>query len=151
MHCHFLLQGIFPTQDGLRITYVSWIAGGFFTKVATWEALRFPGYYKYCCNEHWGSHVFLELWLFSGHVPRSGTAGRHQCMCVASRRTVQMNLFPGQKQRCSCKEQTHGHREERRWWTENSTDIYTFLCVSQTSRGRLMYSTGSSACCSVMT
>ena len=103
-------------DPGIKLTSLTSpeLAGGFFTKIATWEALRFPGYYKQCCNGHWGSHVFLELRFFSGHVPRSGTADRHQCMCVASRRKVQMNLFPGQEQRCSCKEQTHGPREERR-------------------------------------
>ena len=38
--CHFLLQGIFPTQDGTRISFVPCLlAGGFFTTSSTWGAL----------------------------------------------------------------------------------------------------------------
>ena len=38
--CHFLLQGIFPTQDGTRISFVPCLlAGGFFTTSTTWGAL----------------------------------------------------------------------------------------------------------------
>ena len=36
--CHFLLQEIFPTQDGTCISFSSCIAGGFLTASATWEA-----------------------------------------------------------------------------------------------------------------
>ena len=35
--------------------------------------------------------------------------------------------------------------------SEGSTDIYTQPCVKQTASGKLLYSTGSSAWCSVMT
>ena len=40
MGCHFLLQGIFPTQ-GLnpRLLHLPALAGRFFTSAATWEAL----------------------------------------------------------------------------------------------------------------
>ena len=36
--CHFLLQGIFPTQGSNLVSCVSYIAGGFFLTKATWEA-----------------------------------------------------------------------------------------------------------------
>ena len=35
--CHFLLQGIFPTQVSNPFSCVSCIVGGFFTDSATWE------------------------------------------------------------------------------------------------------------------
>ena len=35
--CHFLLQGIFPTQGSNLVSCVSCIAGGFFLTKATWE------------------------------------------------------------------------------------------------------------------
>ena len=36
--CHALLQGIFPTQHRIHISYVSCIEGGFFTTCTTWKA-----------------------------------------------------------------------------------------------------------------
>ena len=39
--CHFLLQGIFPTQgSNPRLLRLPALAGGFFTTSATWEARR---------------------------------------------------------------------------------------------------------------
>ena len=38
--CHYLLQGIFPTQgSNLRLLGLPALAGGFFTTSITWEAL----------------------------------------------------------------------------------------------------------------
>ena len=37
--CHFLLLGIFPTQELNSLSYVSCIGSGFFTTSGTWEAL----------------------------------------------------------------------------------------------------------------
>ena len=40
--CHALLQGIFPTQgSNLHLLNLTALAGGFFTTVTTWEALRY--------------------------------------------------------------------------------------------------------------
>ena len=36
--CHALLQRTFPTRDGTCMSYVSCLAGGFFTSSATWES-----------------------------------------------------------------------------------------------------------------
>ena len=36
--CHFLLQGIFPTQESNLCLMSPALAGEFFTTVATWEA-----------------------------------------------------------------------------------------------------------------
>ena len=44
MGCHFLLQGIFPTQDRPRVSCISCTAGGFFYCWATREALFPPTY-----------------------------------------------------------------------------------------------------------
>ena len=42
MGCHFLLQGIFPTQGAnlFLLCLLQWQAGGFFTTSTTWEALH---------------------------------------------------------------------------------------------------------------
>ena len=45
---------------------------------------------------------------------------------------------------------TEGEEESEANW-ESSIGIYTLLCVKQTASGKLVYSTGSSARCSVMT
>ena len=45
---------------------------------------------------------------------------------------------------------TRGDGEGETNW-ESRIDIYTLLCVEQTARGKLLYSTGSSAWCSVIT
>ena len=42
VHCHFLLQGIFPTQGSNPHLFRSpALTGGFFTTSTTWEALLF--------------------------------------------------------------------------------------------------------------
>ena len=66
---------------------------------------------------------------------------------------VQMNLFAGPEQRHRCREWTCGHGGKREGGTnwEIRIDIYTLPCVKQIASGNLLYSTGSSAWCSVMT
>ena len=64
-----------------------------------------------------------------------------------------MNVFAGQEQRCRCRERACGHGGEEgsgmNW--EIQIDMYTLLCVKQIASGNLLYNTGSSAQCSVMT
>ena len=67
-------------------------------------------------------------------------------MCVESRTTVWRNLVPGQ-------DQSVDKSGEGEWginW-EIRLDIYTLLCVKRIASGKLLWSTGSSAQCSVMT
>ena len=35
-----------------------------------------PDYCKYCCNEHWGTCVFLN-YVFLGYMPSSGISGSY--------------------------------------------------------------------------
>ena len=66
---------------------------------------------------------------------------------------VQMNLFAKQKWRRRCREQTYGPRGERgggmNW--KIGIDIYTLLCIKQITNENLLYSTGNSTQCSVVT
>ena len=74
---------------------------------------------------------------------------------------VQMNGFPGQEYRLRNREQTCGHKGEGEngpdW--EDRIDIYIFgasqevllPCIKYSAGGKLLYNTGSSAWCSVMT
>ena len=73
-------------------------------------------------------------------------------MQVESRKITHMNLVPGQEQRHRHREWTCGHSGEGESGTswQSRTDIYT-LRVKQLASGKLLYSTGSSALCSVMT
>ena len=67
---------------------------------------------------------------------------------------VQMNLFAGQEYRHRCREWTCGHGEGGRGGGMNweiGIDIYTLPCVKQIASGKMLYSAGSSALCSVMT
>ena len=34
----------------------------------------YPGYYKFCCSEHWGTVTF-RIVVFSGYMPSSGIVG----------------------------------------------------------------------------
>ena len=34
------------------------------------------GYYRQCCNEHWGACI-LSDWFFSGYMPKSGISGSY--------------------------------------------------------------------------
>ena len=73
-------------------------------------------------------------------------------MYVESRKMVQMSLVPGQLQGCRRREWTCGHS----WWGwggvnwEIEIDIYKLLSAKQKASGKVLYSTGSSAQCSVM-
>ena len=73
-------------------------------------------------------------------------------MYVESRKTVLLNLFAGQEERCSCREWTcgHGGRGGGMNW-EIEIDVHAPPCVKQPASGNLWYSTGSSARCSVVT
>ena len=64
---------------------------------------------------------------------------------------VQMNLFVGQE--CRRREWTCGHGGKGEGGTnwEIRFEINTLPCVKQMASGNLLYSTGSSAQCSVMT
>ena len=58
---------------------------------------------------------------------------------------VQMNLVPGQEQRCRCREWTFGHSKETGELNELSvTDIYTLAHEKWIANGNLLCSTGSS-------
>ena len=72
---------------------------------------------------------------------------------------VQMNWFSGQKLRHRCREQKYGHQGGKAMggggggvmnW-EIGIDILTLPCVKQIASGNLLYITGSSARCSVIT
>ena len=41
----------------------------------TFRFLLCPGHCKYCCNEHWGTCVFFELWFSQGICPVVGLLG----------------------------------------------------------------------------
>ena len=64
MGCHFLLQGIFPSQGSspplLPASHVSALAGEFFTTSATWEALN-PGKSQVPTWDHWGRPHLVGL------------------------------------------------------------------------------------------
>ena len=66
---------------------------------------------------------------------------------------VQMNLFSGQEQKHRCRGRTCGHRAEgegvMNW--EIRFNLSTLPCVKYIASGNLLYCTGSSAWCSVMT
>ena len=67
-------------------------------------------------------------------------------MCVESRTAVRRNLVPGQ-------DQSVDMLGEGEWginW-EIRLDIYTLPCVKRIASGKPLWSTGSSAQCSVMT
>ena len=63
---------------------------------------------------------------------------------------VQMNLFAGQEQRYRCSEQTLGHSWEREGGTIGRLAL-TYTHKNKIADGKLLYNTGSSARCSVMT
>ena len=67
---------------------------------------------------------------------------------------VQMNLFAKQKYRHRYREQTYGYQggegaDGMNW--EIRIDIYTLLCIKQITNENLLYSTGNSTQCSVVT
>ena len=64
--CHFLLQGIFPTQDG---TWVSRIAGRFFTIWATREALKHWTIRETPKSIDWLMPQILSTWCVLDPVP----------------------------------------------------------------------------------
>ena len=68
------------------------------------------------------------------------------------RKMVQMNLPAGQEQKHRT-ERTRGHTRGRGRWDELEIrfDINTLPCVKLIDSGNFLYSTGSSAQCSVMT
>ena len=68
------------------------------------------------------------------------------------RKMVLMNLFAGQQWRCRHREQTCGHREQRRrgWneWRQYHGNMYTTIC--KIASGNLLYDSGNSDPGSVM-
>ena len=42
----------------------------------TFKLLPWPGYYKQCCNEHWGACIFSNYGFF-GYMPKSRVAGSY--------------------------------------------------------------------------
>ena len=59
LHCVYVPQLSYP--------FICWWAS---------RLLPCPGYYKQCCNEHWGTHVsFNSLSISSVCMPSSGIAG----------------------------------------------------------------------------
>ena len=73
---------------------------------------------------------------------------------MESRKTVLMNLFARQQQRCTHRAQTCGHEEqgEGEGGTngENGMEAYTIIYLTDSS-GILLYDSGSSNWCSVTT
>ena len=69
-----------------------------------------------------------------------------------SRKMVLMNRLAGQEQTCRRRKRTCGHSNGVGGGKlTDRVDIYTVLCIKLTASGRLLYNTGSSARCSVMT
>ena len=70
-----------------------------------------------------------------------------------SKQTAEMNLLAKQKQNHRCKKRTFGY--QRRGCVnrevQTGTDIYTLLCIQQTTHENLLLSTGDSAPCSAAT
>ena len=67
---------------------------------------------------------------------------------------VQMNLFAKQKYRHRCREQTYGYQGGKGGGGMNwdiRIDTYTLLCIKQITNEDLLYSTGNSTQCSVVT
>ena len=67
---------------------------------------------------------------------------------------LQMNLFAKWKYRHRHREQTYGHqggkvRGGMNW--ETGIDIYKLLCIKEITNENLLYSTGNSTQCSVVT
>ena len=68
---HFLLQGLFPTQESNPCLLVSCLAGGFFTTSTTWETWAST----YCLSFQWSNHsealswkVLMQVRQFPRHV-----------------------------------------------------------------------------------
>ena len=88
--CHFLLQGIFPTNLGLEAKSPA-LAGGFFTTSATWEALPifrpsssiFKYYFCFVWDKLLGlqSFTYSILFLRSLCVPAGGSHSLRSSMC----------------------------------------------------------------------
>ena len=66
-----------------------------------------------------------------------------------------MNLFTKQKQSHRCRKQTYGYQGGKWVWGginwKSTTDTYTLLYIKQITNNNLLYSTGNSTQCSVMT
>ena len=54
VRCHALLPRIFLTQGLIHVSYISWIAGRFFTATDTWEAQIQEDIYSY--------KIYPDLW-----------------------------------------------------------------------------------------
>ena len=63
---------------------------------------------------------------------------------------VQMNVLAGQEQRCRYREWMCGHGREAVNW-EIRIDVCALPYVKELASGKLLYSTGSSARCSLFT
>ena len=105
-------------------------------------------------NEIWS---FVEMWMdlesvIQSEVSQKEKNKQHILMHICGK-MLQMNLFVGQEQRCRRREWTCGHRQVGEGGTnwEIRFDINILPCVKQIASGNLLYSTGSSAQCSVMT
>ena len=68
---------------------------------------------------------------------------------------VKMNLYSKQKHRHRCREQINRYQMEKgggmNWKIVNDTYTILILCVKQVTNENLLYSTGTSTQCSVVT
>ena len=67
---------------------------------------------------------------------------------------VQINLFAKQRYRHICREQMYGYQAGKEWVGQIGRlglTIYTLLCVEWMADEDLLYSTGSSTWCSIVT
>ena len=78
LSCHALLQGIFLTQ-GLSpcVSYVSCLAGGFFTTSATWDAPHISIYTGTPCTRARPPEHMEESVYTPGRVGSGGASSKH--------------------------------------------------------------------------
>ena len=74
--CHGLLQGSSPPRDGTHISYISALAGGFFTTSASWEAPISLSFIYWLIN-HLSLHLHLSIcpFLYLNSWTRKGRGG----------------------------------------------------------------------------